>query len=163
MVSALLVFGIALIYVWLAPKTFSARARLSIQPESPNDAPIRLQDLPLESFKQDRYLEIQNFRGSTLFEIIAFASKPDAAASHASQRGRELEEQVRSQLKARVSLIESAEPNPRPVRPNRKAILAISGVSSLNLAVAGVICLLVGFLKNRALLAAPKMSAERTA
>lgn len=161
-VSAILVFGTALLYVWLAPKTYSAHAKVSIERGS-HEIAVRFEDLPLESFKQDRNLIIRTFRNTSLFEIVAFGHTPEAAARHANQRVRELADKVRSQLKAQVYLIEEAEPNPRAVRPNRKAIIAISGVSALNLAVVGVICLLVGFLKNRALSATPKMPAQTIA
>ena len=162
-VSALLVFGVALLYVWFAPKTYSAQAMILILPALSNAAPITLKDLPLESFKQDRNLKIENPSGSSVFDVVAFAPTPEAAVTHAHQRVRELREKVRSQLKASASVIQQPEPNPRAVRPNRKAIIAISGVAALNLAVVGVICLLVGFLKNRALSAAPKMPAQTIA
>ena len=146
---ALLTIGIASLYVWLAPRTYSAQVLLSIQSASPNGAPVRAQDLPLESFKDDRNLRIENPRNSSLFRIVAFASTPDEAVVHANKSARELEANVRSLLKANVSLLEPATANPRPVRPNRKAILTISGVTALNIAFVGSVLFLTALLRRR--------------
>jgi capsular polysaccharide biosynthesis protein len=162
-VIALMVMATAAMYVWLAPPTYSAHVRVMIRPASAVAAPVRLQDLPLDSFKEDRNLRIENPRGSSLFEITAFASTPEAAVDLVSKHLREFEANVRSQLKADVSIIELAEANPHPVRPNRKAIFTISGITALNVAFVGVVLFVTGLLQSRRLSGAQATPDQLTA
>ena len=148
-VIALLTIGGAFLYIWLAPRTYSAHVKVFIRPVSPNAPAIKLQDLPLGSFKHDRNLYIRTSGRNSLFEIVTFASTPEAAFDRANTCMRELNTNVRSQMNANVSIVEQAAANPRPVRPNPKAIFIISGVTALNLAFTGIIFVLVAFLKSR--------------
>ena len=70
-------------------------------------------------------------------------------------------EKLNARLDADITKIASASSG-RPVRPKVKALLALSGFASLNLALVGVIFLLVGFLKGRAR-SAPDLSASASA
>lgn len=148
-VIALLTMAIASLYVWLAPKTYSAQVMISIQTAPPNAAPIRPENLPLGSLRYDRNIAIEVPRNSSIFTIRAFASTPGAAVEHADKSARELEAQVRRSLKADVSIIESATANPRPVRPKKQAIFASSGLIALNLALVGGVVFLVAWMKAR--------------
>ena len=145
---ALLVFGIALLYVRFAPKTYASSTKVIIRPQSPQDA-IKFNDLVVDLFKHDRDITIINLRNTYVFEIKTSASEPAAAAALANQRTQELEEAVHAKSKADFSIIEQAVPNPRPVRPASRKILTISGVVALNVGLVGVICLLAGFWKSR--------------
>ena len=146
---ALLAFGIALLYVRFAPKTYASSTKVLIRPKSPQAAPIKFDDLPLDLFRHDRNITIMQPLNSSVFEIRALASEPAAAAILANQRTRDLEAAVRTQSKADFSIIEQAVPNPRPVRPASRKILTISGVAALNVGFVGVICLIAGFWKSR--------------
>jgi len=116
---------------------------------SPQGTPIGLKALPLESFRHDRNLVIQQAKGSSLIDIVGFGSTPEGAAALANQRADELGGIVRSQLQAKFSLVAVAEPNQRPVRPMKQKILAIAAIGSINLGMVGVMCLVVGFLRRR--------------
>src|SRR5712675_968310 len=110
MVLAVLVLAGAALYVLFAPKVFSARTTVMIVSTSPQGIPIGLKALPLESFRHDRNLIIQQTKGSSLVEIVGFGSTPDGAAVLANQRAGELGGIVRSQLGAMFSLVAVAEP-----------------------------------------------------
>jgi uncharacterized protein involved in exopolysaccharide biosynthesis len=161
--SGLLIFGVALLHVSFAPRTYAAQAKLLIQPGLTAPALLKLDNLLREFSRLDHDLRIDKPRSGSVFGITAFALTPEAAATRANQRGRELQEKVRAQTKVQVVLIAEAQPNPRAVRPNTKAILAVSGAAALNLAIVGVFCLLIGFLKGRALLTSPGISSQTLA
>lgn len=149
---ALLVFGVAWLYVRFTPKIYASSTRVVIRSKSPQAAPIQFADLPLDLFRHDRNLIIYApIKNSSVFEIRALAPEPVAAANLANQRTRELAEAVHAKSKADFSIIEQAVPNPRPVRPASRKILTISGVVALNVGLVGVICLLAGFWKSRRL------------
>lgn len=161
--SGLLIFGVALLHVSFAPRTYAAQAKLLIQPGPTAPALLKLDNLLREFSRLDHDLRIDKPRSGSVFGITAFALTPEAAATRANQRRRELQEKVRAQTKVQVVLIAEAQPNPRAVRPNTKAILAVSGAAALNLAIVGVFCLLIGFLKGRALLTSPGISSQTLA
>lgn len=158
--SAVLLFAIASLYVWVAPKTYSAKVMLRIQPRSAGP-PGRIEAVMLEAFKHDRNVMIRSPRGTSLFEIVAFDAEPERAVQLAETRARELMEKLNARLDADITKISSASSG-RPVRPNVKATLALSGFASLNLALVGFIFLLVGFLKRRAR-SVPDLSASASA
>jgi hypothetical protein len=59
--------------------------------------------------------------------------------------------------------VEAAESNPRPIRPNSKAILTISGVTALNVAFVGMVFLLMDLLKSRHARATPSPLVQMSA
>jgi hypothetical protein len=158
--SAALLFAIASLYVWLAPKTYSAKVLIRVQPRSAGP-PGQIEAEMLEAFKHDRNVMISVSRGSSVFGIVAFDAEPERAVQLAETRTRELMEKLNARLDADLTKIASASRG-RPVRPKVKAILALSGFASLNLALIGFIFLLVGFLKRRAL-SVPDISASASA
>ena len=144
--SAVLVFGIASLYVWLAPKTYSARVMLHITPRSTAVSPGQIQAEMGKAFEHDQGVMISFLRGSSLFEIVAFDPDPDGAAQLAERKAFELIKILDARLDTAISKVSSASRG-RPARPKVKSILAIAGVTSLNLAIAGFFCLFVGFWK----------------
>jgi capsular polysaccharide biosynthesis protein len=159
--SAVLIFAIASLYVWLAPKTYSAKVIIRIQTRSAAAPPGQVEAVMLGAFKHDRNVVIRWSRGSSLFEVVAFDAAPDRAVQLAEMRARELVEKLNARLDADITKIASASSG-HPVRPKVKAILALSGFASLNLALIGFFFLLAGFLKRRAH-SVPDISASATA
>ena len=148
-VVALLVMVVASLYVMFAPRVFSSGTLVTVTFAPPKSRPARLDELPLQVFNQERNLAISQAKGSSVIKIDAFAPEPEAAAARANQCAAELRKAVESRLAAQFSILASAEPLPRPVRPAKQKILAIAGLASMNLGVAGVACLIVGFLRKR--------------
>jgi len=164
MAVALLTLGIAALYVWLAPRTYSSSARLIVRSKSPQSPPINFAALPLDIFKHDPNITIiYNPMMTSLFEVKAYARDSNAAAGLANQRAWEFGIAFRSRSKADFSIIQQALPRPLPVRPAGRQILTISGIVALNVGLVGIICLIAGFLKGRrdsvALDASPRVAA----
>jgi hypothetical protein len=146
---ALLVMVVAALYVAFAPRVFSSAALVMITFGPPKNRPARLDELPLRSFSQDRNLIISQGRGSAVIKIDAFAAGPETAAVRANQCVSELSKVVRSQMTAQFSILATAVPYSRPVRPAKQKIFVTSAIVALNLAIAGTTCLVVGFFGKR--------------
>ena len=144
--SAVLIFGMASLYVSLAPKTYSAKVMLRITPRSAAVSPGQIEVEMGKAFEHDHAVMITFPRGSSLFEVVAFDRDPDGAAQLAEQKAFELIKILDARLETAISKVSSASRG-RPVRPKVKSILVTAGITSLNLAIAGFICLFVGFWK----------------
>jgi uncharacterized protein involved in exopolysaccharide biosynthesis len=154
---ALLVMASAALYVVFAPRVFSSQATVSIVSAPPQNRPMRIEELPLQSFAHDRNLVLRQARNSALVQVDYFAADPETAATRVNECVQQLREAVQARRQGSFSVLAMAQPNPRPVRPNKQKILSIAAIVSMNLGVAGVTCLIVGFLNKRR-----EISAEQT-
>jgi hypothetical protein len=145
---ALLVFGAALGYVRLAPKIYSGNVTLHLKPRSGDVTQAQIGTAVLGASKQHRDIRIENPRGTSLFKIKAFATSPADANRLAEAQSAAVIKQLKTQLNVDISKVDSGS-SPRPVRPHTQAILTVAAIASLNLAVGGLACLVIGFLKAR--------------
>jgi len=135
----------SLLYIWLAPKTYSSRTRIIItQPTSNSIA--QLNQLMLDVTRKQREVSVRHGNGSSLFEIVTFARDPETAATLANESAHDTAGLARARLNANTTVLESATPRPWFVRPATPRIMVLAIVVSLNLFVAGLACRIVARL-----------------
>jgi capsular polysaccharide biosynthesis protein len=132
----------SLLYIRLAPKTYSSMTRIIISQPTSNSIP-QLNQLMLDVTRKHRDVSVRHGNGSSLFEIVTFAHGPETAATLANECARDIAGLARARLNANTTVLESATPQPRPVRPAASRIMVLAIVVSLNLFVACLTCLIV--------------------
>jgi capsular polysaccharide biosynthesis protein len=100
----------------------------------------------LDVTRKERDVSVRHGSGSSVFEIVTFARDPEMAATVANESAGETAGLARERLNANTTVLESATPRPRPVRPAPLRIMVLAFVVSLNLFVAGLACRIVARL-----------------
>ena len=144
LLTGALIFGLAHVYLRIAPKKYAASALVRISSTGANEDTSG-HDVMLEFTKMNPDLKMEMRPANSLARIIAHAETPEAAASRANQGTREMQRYLETRMGAKMEVVTLALPAQHAAEPNRRSILMGGGIVSLNFAAAGILLTLAAF------------------